>query len=66
MKPPEIVKGFILPNKEEWYSMQQMMRLLGRSQECVRLRVINGTIERMEWDGVSLYRLTKGVTIVRG
>jgi hypothetical protein len=60
------IKGFILSDGVEWYSVQQMADIIGRSRECVRLRVINGTIEKIKWGGVDMYRLSSGVSILRG
>jgi hypothetical protein len=64
--PDGSIRGFVLPDGCEWYSVQQMSDILGRCRECVRLRVINGTIEKIEWGGVDMYRLSSGVSILRG
>jgi hypothetical protein len=59
-------RGFLLPDGCEWFSIHQMMSMLDRTRECIRLRVKNGTIESTEWGGVDFYRLSNGTVIVRG
>ena len=71
-KPAPVIKnnsqpvGFVLPDGCEWFSIQQMMTMLDRTRECIRLRVKNGTIESINWGGVDLYRLSDGVVVIRG